>query len=114
MTEFESTHVLRTDATRTGCPELSTGRHLTPNRATAAPLKMGSGSRSMLFEICQERRVDSVNRISGGSGRTSVGSGRIAYVSGGVPCLQGGNAVRVPPWAQHDPSSEGFALMCGH
>ena len=102
MTEFESTHVLRTDATRTGCPELSTGRHLTPNRAT------------MLFEICQERRVDSVNRISGGSGRTSVGSGRIAYVSGGVPCLQGGNAVRVPPWAQHDPSSEGFALMCGH
>lgn len=41
---------------------------------------MGTGSCFVFFEVCQEMRVDSVNRFCLGLGRTSVGLGRIGYV----------------------------------
>ena len=37
-------------------------------------------------------------------------SAGLAIFSGEWRIFKGWNAVRVPPWEQHDPSSEGFLL----
>jgi hypothetical protein len=61
-------------------------------------------------EAGNKESVHNVHTLGFGSGRTGAGLGRIAEVFGGATEFKGWNPVRVPPRAQHSPSSEGFLL----
>jgi hypothetical protein len=115
VSDFVSTRVLRTNASRTFRPKVRSGRFLAQNTELPRLLVGGAAVALCLLKICQKGRVDNVHTLRFGLGRTSVGLPRIADVSGGVQCLRGLECSSSPISGTAFPLVRGvFALTCGH